>query len=260
MGIIKLTKNGVYFNSYGVKDNTEEDSVVDLNNLHYYYDYEVIIEDDYRVIDLIYLINNIYEKINYDFAHASRGVNIKQFINESLKEPNNLDEVCHRVIEIGWVSEIWDNQFEIYPNIYGYEKKDENDIKISYAFSPLYNWSHLPLLLNEKFDVYDYFNKDNPIVLSSKKTFKLYDLLYCFIYEITFNGDIENRNAILNQLMESVDDIETGKEKLHSFEEIILEYKKQNLEESIINEEYERASSLKKEIEELEKKIKNERY
>jgi hypothetical protein len=258
MGIIKLTNNGVYFNTYGVEDDAEYDELIDLNNLHYYYDYDVIIESGYRVIDLIYLINNIYEKINYDFTHASRGIDLKQFINESLKKPNNYDDVCHGVVEMGWISELWDNTFDLYPNLYGYEKNNKDEIKISYSFSPLYNWVHLPLILNEDIKIIDFFKGEGEILMSANKKFKLNDIFYCFIYEITFNGDIENRDAILDDLIEVGKRIENGEEKLISFEDMVLEFKKQDLEKSITDEDYEKAAFLKKEIEEIEKKIKNE--
>jgi len=161
-------------------------------------------------------------------------------------------------IEFYWAAELWDSIIE-YTSFHGY--KNKKDIPYSLCISPIKDWQNAKLILNKEYKVYNLNLKIDAYkdpILSTKKEFTLYQLLDCFLFELSYHGYPENQKEFAKTLEETSESINKGELKTIPFEKVLLELKEQELEEFIKAEDYEKAEEIRIEIENLKNNIEDE--
>ena len=93
---------------------------------------------------------------------------------------------------------------------------------IAIEFSPIHHLTHLPIILNENFELYDVLD-DNKLLLKGTRKFTVYDIFGSILSELSFMGSPENRDSrreeIFDDAQEMMDRIkENDDESNSSFE------------------------------------------
>ncbi len=128
-------------------------------------------------------------------------------------------------IELYWYEEIYDGyldtSFKANCHGIGWElKEDRNEewgtwpkgSRITWAidFTDLSKLLHLPIKLNEQFNIYEHGNKEKQL-LNAKRKYTLYDVIVGVFWELSFNGTPEDTKKLYAELKAEVDDIREKK-------------------------------------------------
>lgn len=181
-------------------------------------------------------------EIDLIFESFSLGHNLDLYY-ENMEEKSEIvnDDIAY--IEFFRIIELEDNEINESNTFQAISKC--GDLPYSLRLYQIKNYKNKPFILNTGYEIIDY-NKNGEIIVSGNKDFTLYELLSGFIYEITYSGSPEN------QILETENLIESGELELYSLNELKLDKLREELDKSIIDEDYEKASYLKKEIKKIE--------
>jgi hypothetical protein len=114
-------------------------------------------------------------------------------------------------IELYWITDLGDYEkcgidtMEISIGISGIDsskKVDENGIPNKYGldFLELSDIIDIPIRLNDKFEIYDNNDYEDPII-NAKKQFTVIEVFWAIIWELTFYGTPKERNATREELI-----------------------------------------------------------
>jgi hypothetical protein len=99
------------------------------------------------------------------------------------------------------------------PCFHGIGEPDEHGGR-AYAieFTPINEFKALPLKLNTSYKVEDTSDVQNvKTIFEGTKAFTVYDVIAAILYEITFCGSPEKRDEQMAEIMQSSEEIKTGK-------------------------------------------------
>ena len=103
--------------------------------------------------------------------------------------------------------------FQTYPSFGGRGPEPVNQ-NYSISYSPMWKLAHLPVKINEDFDVYTAFDpsskKKPEKVLTTKRDFSLLEVLDAIYWDISFMGGPDANAAFMCELDERVSEIKSG--------------------------------------------------
>lgn len=244
-------------------------------SISYYLHHYPKIEKDFTVLDLMNLLKNREADIDFLFEACMRGFLLRPFIEElSLTEiPDRENKIS--VVEFSWSPNVYNEkefgkpQYSIsdYVHISGIISGEKE--KYTLCFTPFSEIKDATFKLNKKYLI-SYFkmgeiweeNKKpkNILFFNGIKEFTLNDFIGAFLNEISFSGYPESRNEESKNLDEISQKVKLGKEKTYAWEEVQLKFKikffKKLQQKKETKTNLLRLAKLKKEIDFLKKKIK----
>lgn len=230
--MITLRKDGIY------RCDHHEDSAGKIK-VHSFLPYlnEVIeVNEDVTFEDFFEHIMRQKGKYSSVFASHLGNYKLKQWEEEWNRIPivdNFNDDYEMTAVGIYWHGESWNYEGEdkitICPEFHGMgiDIKSEKEIGLAVEFTPINKLKSYPFKLDARLNVYS-LQKDSKILLSGKKDFTVYEVVSTMLYEISFTGAPEQRDARMSKLKQQVEDIKSGKAKTIPAEEVFA-----NLREKI---------------------------
>jgi len=259
-------KELIYTDSYNKED---KDKVLEKDFLYYLSD-TVEFSENLTFERFFKLIIQHKEILNVVFHRALGGYKIENFIQdfEGTPEKDNSDFDLTISISTDYYINKDGNEFSYYYDFGGYGVcdciKEKDPYGISVSMSKLKNIKKKILKLDDKISVHKLVKNNYKCIVDAINSggFKLFDVIYAVLFEISFHGTPEDREIVSDDLKESVEGLEVAMENgtldelTVPVEEVILNVREKEMEKAIREENYERAGELKKEIEILKKHLK----
>lgn len=144
---------------------------------------------------------------------------------------NSCDGDDYKMTAVGlcWNGESWNyegvDEITITPEFYGMgiDKKSSKEMGFAVEFTPINILKPYSFKLDTRLNVYS-LQKDSKILLSGKKDFTVYEVVSTVLFEISFSGEPEQRDAhlteIIEQVEEQVEDVKSGKLKTTPIKEV----------------------------------------
>jgi len=168
------------------------------------------------------LIYNDYELMEVVFHIALGGHSLNSFY-EDLFNSLKINETKYEKVYISWNLEtfgIKEKDFYITSEFYGSTSEEPC---CGLSFTPLYEIRDCLLELDSTVVVreFDEVSKTLEERYSLNSSFTLYDIIHAIFFEITFTGYPEQRTDLKEELYNRIDQVKSGKVKLHKFEDIV---------------------------------------
>ncbi len=264
MMTIILKKTGFFCHSHD--EHTGEVSNVKIKSpLFMFFQNNIKVDKKVTVKHLMDILIKDEIDIDINFFSSMKGYNLRPFYEEMQTEPKNKrDDISF--LEIGWGSDYYrgerkgeKDEIMIYTNMSGVSKKKDELVFHALCHSPLNDWKHLPIVLNESLMVNDYTFKKMPgsdkmettvmTIMDAKKEMTLYEFVSAFLEGITWHGSPEERNEYAEQIDDAVEHVPDVSESRASHSR---HDKEVELQRAINDEDYEKAAILKKELDKME--------
>lgn len=227
---ILVKKDGIYRRDWNDGEQLEEK----IESFIPYLNEEIRVKNDITFEDFFNHVMKEYEIMSVIFASHLGNFNLGKWKNEWEKPfVNEFDgHTKPKYLEVSWVAELWDE------DIYGNHKQVEewisfggrgeslneetgdweNDVGISFSFSPINELKDFPFYINTEYKMFDWKkdkinrknNKksENCYCVVGVKPMKLFDVIGGILGDISFYGEPENRNETGEELRQQSDDLE----------------------------------------------------
>jgi len=128
-------------------------------------------------------------------------------------------------LEVYWETHYHrDKSLSLSPGFHGWGHCPEFDRPTGYAveFTPLYDLADYPVKLNTDIKVYGPFPQEGPleVALEGSQSFSLLEVLDAIYWEVSFCGGPDEVAEKRRDLLDRVDEIESGEAKLHPIDEV----------------------------------------
>lgn len=148
--------------------------------------------------------------LNKVFFSSLKGYKIEDY-KDDIEKPKVYDkDFVLSGVQVGWRVEIRKDECDIACGFHGVGSGEyadrENAIETAYGMSmtPLSEYADKPFKLNRNFIIEDYQNKVVDKILKSKRTFTLFDVIHAVLYEITWDGNPQERDIRSKELDERI--------------------------------------------------------
>lgn len=204
----------------------------EIDSIYSNLEYVVEIKDNnFTLNDLFTFVEKEVDILQLVFNNILGGFSLQKFIDEIKKEPVDNDKEID-YLEIYWGATLTEyeneKESEIYAGIHGIAEKEHTPYSI--VFSKLNEIKHCPIKLNTDFVFYKekiYPLNDLSIekIDMGKRSYTLYEFLKSVFFEISYNGEPEERDGQCKELLEKVDDIKenVNTKTFDSIDELIKE-------------------------------------
>lgn len=204
---MKIKKDGLFFYKWSNKQKKYVEKKAKKSNILTYLRNSCYIDEGVTLQDIFNLVDSS-KLLKFVISQYSWCPSIDEF-HAQAKEPwiKNEEEDLH-TLEINWhVSKCSKNtlDFELYPNFHGLGEKTTYSV----SYTPVYELAHLPVVLNESFALYDK-NVHPKEIFKSTRHFSLLEVLDAIYDDISFVGSPEQNKKFLEELKETVKQIESG--------------------------------------------------
>lgn len=265
-----LTKKGFFRQVFNEKTDTVELKPLS-HPLPFYLQDFIEVDEDVVVSDLMNALISRKNEVDQFFSSYMRGLSISPFYDEMKKPPTGSYEFMSNV-EVRWFLDIMPSRNPEYPDEISVSTKfiaiakdidsEEFSKSLPLSLTPLNEWRKLPIYINNEMMI------DKIIIGDDKKLsnieniasgdceMKLIDFLGAFLQEITMYGYPEDRDKVVKSGIEfftTDDESYSIIDKDNVVDE--LRFIKNKLELALEREDYETASKLKKEIDEIKHKF-----
>lgn len=269
---IIFSKNSIKIESYKeeLKKYTSEkisSQFKDFNNL---WDYDVEFDKTVTVENFLNNLKPFIDEIQF-YLNPYIKYDLKDFFEILDKPADSIhDEDKVDYVEMYWVAEIWEtediindkknSEFEMWGGYHGVTK-EKNGFNISFGLTPLNNWKHYKLKLNENLICYKNTEEEvHKLLFESRNAWTLFDVLKYFFIELTFYGSLSDIEELKRNLENTLDDIQNGqvlssKESSEILNELEIKSLESELIEMVKQEKYEEAVVLRNKIQELKNKV-----
>lgn len=249
MNTLKISKNGkLYKTSYNSETKKHETEEVSRYMISHLFE-NCEIEDKVSMRDIFLLCKNNLPVLslvirNWIEEWVEYGINLPTVENKG----TNYNDI--EFMELYWTAETFDGELSgtEFPDFHclAYESTEdvyecdrilvEKGKRINYGISSIDHLIDIPLKLNDKFEIYD---ENYKVCFSSKKGYRLIDVIYGIIWEISFHGGPDMVKTFWSEMDEQVKEIEKGLENgtLETFTLDEVKEKLKNTLDELKNEE-----------------------
>lgn len=275
---LHFSKEGIFFNEWN--DNVMKTQTVNLIeeriSLRNFYSHFVSFDDNLSVGDFINHLYTYRLDIEKDFCSYMGHYKLRPFFVEASKESKfhkKYDISAVSRYELYWnndVSYTYDGDGDIVINgpkyldfqVFGqginrlYDPKDDDSMEhYSLSHVPLRNWKHLPLVLNEDFEIIEVIRSEmqQRLYFSGKKRFTVFDAISGFLNELTMNGTPSEQKKMYAEFARETRRLEKEARENPDFhketkinEELFLAWEQDKLDKYHDEEKYEKAANSKK--------------
>ena len=275
---LHFSKEGIFFNEWN--DNVMKTQTVNLIeegiSLRNFYSHFVSFDDNLSVGDFINHLYTYRLDIEKDFCSYMGHYKLRPFFVEAAKESKFHKKYDISVVsryELYWsndVSYTYDGDGDIVKNgpkyldfqVFGqginrlYDPQDDDSME-HYSLSqvPLRNWKHLPLVLNEDFEIIEMIRSEmqQRLYFSGKRRFTVFDAISGFLNELTMNGTPSEQKKMYAEFARETRRLEKEARENPDFhretkinEELFLAWEQDKLAKYHDEEKYEKAANSKK--------------
>lgn len=231
--MITLKKEGIYLFKH-IEESIDENlsgHICNEKKVHSFLPYlnEVMdVEDDVTFEDFFEHIMRQKGKYSSVFTSHLGSYNLVQWEEEWNRiSENSYDGDDYEMQSVGlcWHGEYWNSNGEDEITITsefhgtGIDKKTKKEMGMAVEFTPINELKSYPFKLDTQLNVYS-LQKDSKLLLSGKKDFTVYDVVSTVLYEISFAGSPEQRDARMVKFKQISEDIKSGKAKTISAGEV----------------------------------------
>lgn len=224
--MLSITKDSIFYSQFGLTENRDNLVEIQPTELLKFLGEPIEFEDGLTFGRLFGLLIQNKALINLIFNSTLGGFNFQSWVNDFNQECT--DNSNYDVI-FTWGTEYYDYrgkvECEIYPMFKGFgsfvENCDEKD-NLSLGLTKLCNLKNKKVKIDPSLIIYD-LNQDGFVELinSDMTNFKLFDIIYSILYEISFHGEPNNRDEFAQSLEELSEDIDI--ESARSIEDVMDE-------------------------------------
>ena len=227
---VLITKKGIYYRWwYGSQKHRRIESYIQ------YLDKNVRIEEDVTFEDFFNPIMNNWQIYDIMFKCHLAGFNLGDWVNEWKKKDPEKEYPNQKVdyIEFYWIAEYNSKRSKLgidiicdyhgvgrAKDIGAYNDDEWHDENFAFGFTPIHEYKHYPIKINEEFKIYDHGIKYDPkkpnksYVFNSWRKMTLNDIIGALLYEMSFYGTPKMRNKERNKLNKMVEKIDKGEVEL----------------------------------------------
>jgi hypothetical protein len=224
-----------------------------------YLDQFVAIDEGVSVGQLISILAEAKQEIDYVFDSALNGQGIEVYLAE-LTETSTSDgslkftEIAHdaELLADGVISEIK------YFRGVGIDDETGRLTEYDVQMLPINHYKDLPIMLNHNYVVKRVETGGELILLKAKKGFTLFEVVYALLYEISFHGTPAERKELLDQILAVYEEALAPEAEMLALpqaasagKDIELTRLNADMERALIDENYEAAASLRDRIKEI---------
>lgn len=212
---LRLTKDKKIISDYY----GESKEVSPMNLLKVAFLEDVTEIDGWTLEDLMDIVNPLKE-IWSELAWCDFEAFYKELKSDLPAEKADIDHIdgvdrikVYRVMELGddgYITESF--------HIHGEADGDPNTYAMGY--SPLNTMKHLKIVASDDFEVRKMYSVDPPL-FKAKKPLCLLEIIWAILWEISFHGTPEDREAFNTELGERIKNIEDGTEEMIPAEEVM---------------------------------------
>jgi len=237
-----------------------------------YFNQAVEIKEDVTVEDFMNHLEKYEKVIDFCFAAYNHGNDFRLYLEDMRAELSDDYKKDTKVseIEMCWFGEIVDEELNIFGTFRGWidektliENGLESDGPYGMEFTPLSLWKNSLISLNENIIIIKHEDENSVeenVFFDGFKAWRLHDFISSFLHELTAYGSPKEREELVQKIKDyDIKEVAKDKEKAKfwlDFLESELKNSKVDMSQAIENEDYEKASQLKKDISDLEKEIK----
>lgn len=259
----------------------EEVNILDLEYpFTKYFGQIVEISDDVTVEDFMNHLSEYSEIIDLCFYSYMNGQPFSQYYDLMLTDPD--EKYFIDIVEFFWATEVIESEYCMFGTFHGIssstETKNYEDDNVPTAYPldliPINKWKHCRLIINDSLRASSIDEDSNGQILSLRNRWTLFELIQYFLFELMCYGSVDD-------LKQEIELYEKNKTKYEGFrvdpdfaekldkEELLafvgeiekqLAFNKEALEIAVQDDDFESATELKKEGDELSielKKMKN---
>ena len=250
---LKLVPGGKVLVDIWDSETRTTDKEVDVTDrLQFFMDLECEIGEGTTFKDVLMAVAQHTGLYNAWSPLFTRGPWMAEMVEEGLNTPSE-EETAVEKIKICWQASLSDNfyqkgksEFQIWTHIYG--TIDGEDETYALDFTPLNNLANCQIELESDFMIFDerkeslvgrreYLDsipeedksKEDkyyyPVIANTTRDFTLYDILRGLFWELSFHGSPKDRTKRREELMEQIERIDRGEEKLIPMEDVMKDLK-----------------------------------
>lgn len=226
------------------------------------------IRPDVTVEDFMRHLEKHESVIDYCFSDYSKGIPLRLFLNEMENEKTDSDL---GEVELFWEGEIMNGDLAIIGYLRAFLSEEranelgkDSDIPHEINFLPINVWKNCRFLLNENLMITN-SGKMNEVrkdlVFEGFYRWTFFEVVSNFLGELSLNGSPDERNKLLSQMEDGkhdINEIAKNKEQAEfwlSFMSTELDDLNAAMDKALEKEEYEKASKIKENIENVEKEL-----
>ena len=265
--MIRITKDAILCVEFNIDANgVETESSFDIlkteNGIVSYMDHFVAIDEGVLFGQLISLLGDAGEEIDYVFDAALNGQSVEIYLSELAEVSTNdgaltFTEIVHDATlgSDGVVSEL------TYIQGVGVDPKTGRLCDNSLELLPVNFYKDLPVMLNYNYAIQRMEEVSGQMVpfteFKAKKGFTLYEVIYAIFYEISFHGTPAERKLLLDEILAVCEKAKADGEILalpaavSAGKDIELARLKTEIEKALEEENYEQAAELRDRIKEI---------
>lgn len=152
----------------------------------------VQIETDVTLGDIFKMLIQEKELLETVFASSLNGVSFDLLISDFKQAALETEEID--IIEIFWLAELDESEFQLIPAVHGKIEAEANDESYALDYMPLHTLKNCKIVLNPALTVFSSDPTIDTPVLNTVKHFTMYEMVHALLYEFTFYGTPEVRN------------------------------------------------------------------
>lgn len=242
----------------------EEGKEVLVDNIGYHLLDIIDVDNDVTLSDVISYLHKHKDQSDLYFEQYTRGYEIGPIYEEMCGEVNEetdtsfVDDIIF--LEVRCIMEILeyeDDDCNLHSELQEYRTFSgvgKDNLGYALDFTPLNLLKDKGVRINNEVVLRD--PKDySKLLFKSDKEMTVSDFFGSILYEFTFHGDSNERDATWTSLVETSDSIESGEMKMYSSDHVLLTFLEMDLERLVQEEKYEKAAKVRKEIEDIKSKI-----
>ena len=207
--MITLTKDKIIFTNHY---NPDCDKFVqkEVPELWPYLEDVVTLSDDFTLMDLFNYIEKDKEAFDVIFNSCLGHFPLQAYLDDIVKERSKDDDDELDYLEVYRCAERWEwGSIDMYLGFHGISIKE--DIPYAVEFTPLSDLKHLPLRLNNDFEIGEVLKEGNSyqyhVYTKGKVDISVYELISAVLFEVSFCGVPEQRDERMDELSKRAKEI-----------------------------------------------------
>lgn len=266
---IIIYKDKITYVDWDVESQNFHEYEIGKEGLTRHFNKIVEIKPDVTIEHFVRHLEKYEQIIDLCFSSYSDGIPLRKFIDDMEKETKIKSDIS--TVELIWEGDMVNEDLVIIGYLRGWLTEEriqefgpDSDVPHDLSFVSLSAYKSCILTLDENIVVHDFgstmdlkkmVEEEKEVILDGFYSWTLYDVIANFLSDISSNGSPEERDALATQVQSTKFDAEEISKNKGQAElwKVLLESKIESLQKdkevATEEEDYERASQLKKEIE-----------
>ncbi len=249
--MVRIAKDGIFFEFIEVdEDGNETPKKIDVLStslgIASYLTFNVSIDEDVTVEDIMNFLYSCIETTDFIFDSSLGGYSFISFYNDMKTE--EITEISISGIEVSHEIDFVTDDEDFF-SIARFRGVADNFDLYSVEFLPISSYKNLKVKLNKKYCVKKMIDDKELVVLNTTKPFTLFEVIHSMLYEMSYYGEPQDREAALDEVAEAFGlEKENAGEMFRLKDRDTVDNMKKDLQILIDQEKYEDAAKLRDKI------------